>query len=154
MGAYFLDSSALVKRYAHEPGTNFLIKLFRDKPENIIFVSRITLVEVTSALIRKAHAQQISIESESRSSRRLHRGFHRHFGTVEVTEDLILEAVAMARRHRLRGYDAVQLASAIEISKNWKASGLKPLAFVSADSDLNTAALSEGFPVINPNNYP
>lgn len=63
MDAYFLDSSSLVKRFATEKGTRFLIKIFRNRPPNLIFVSRITLAEVGSALARKAYSREISEDS-------------------------------------------------------------------------------------------
>jgi uncharacterized protein len=111
----------------------------------LIFVSRITSVEVSSALIRKAYANEITIESEQRAAKRLQRVFKQKLIAVEITESLMVEAVQLARKFRLRGYDAVQLASALVIST--------PVIFVSADSDLNRAALAEGLIVENPNNH-
>ncbi len=151
MSAHFLDSSSLVKRYAREQGTKLLITIFRKKPEHTIFVSRITLVEVSSALVRKAFAMQIAEASEERSSRRLQREFQEHFSIVEVTQNLVSEAVRVARLYHLRGYDAIQLASAVQVSSTWRDAGMESLVFMSADSDLNAAALSEELLIQNPN---
>jgi len=54
----------------------------------------------------------------------------------------------------LRGYDAVQLAAALEANDERLANALTPLTLVSADTELNTAAQAEGLNVENPNNYP
>lgn len=53
MAAYFLDSSALVKRYARETGTAWMLSLFRTGARHRLYVSRITGVEVAAALTRK-----------------------------------------------------------------------------------------------------
>ena len=50
---------------------------------------------------------------------------------------------------QLRGYDAVQLAAALEVRLQ-----VPLLILVSGDGDLNTAATAEGLPVENPNTYP
>ena len=60
----------------------------------------------------------------------------------------------LATKHALRGYDAVQLASALEANDERLANGLQPLILVSADTKLNTAAQAEGLVVQNLNNYP
>jgi predicted nucleic acid-binding protein len=54
----------------------------------------------------------------------------------------------------LRGYDAVQLATALETNRKRLSDGLSALVFVSADAELNNAAQAEGLEVENPNNYP
>ena len=63
-------------------------------------------------------------------------------------------AMTMARKHALRGYDAVQLAAALRANFELLASGLPPVIIVSADDELNTAAIAEGLSVENPNDYP
>lgn len=60
----------------------------------------------------------------------------------------------IADKHELRGYDAVQLASAIETDRLRRANGLSSIIFVSADNALNSAAQAEGLTIDNPNNYP
>jgi hypothetical protein len=63
-------------------------------------------------------------------------------------------AVLLARSHGLRAYDAVQLASAIDIQRDHRDAGLAPVTLVSADRDLNAAATAEGLPVEDPNLHP
>jgi hypothetical protein len=54
----------------------------------------------------------------------------------------------------LRGYDAIQLATALEVNDSLTAAGLPSLNFISADIDLITAANREGLPTDNPNLHP
>jgi hypothetical protein len=49
---YFLDSSALVKRYVPEVGTTWIQTLAPDA-NNQLYIARITWVEVLSALARR-----------------------------------------------------------------------------------------------------
>ncbi len=67
---------------------------------------------------------------------------------------LLAEAMKLANSHGLRAYDAVQLAAAIELHKQWIYGGLGGITLVSADQDLNTAATAEGLMVEDPNAHP
>jgi hypothetical protein len=59
--------------------------------------------------------------------------------------------MTLAETHALRGYDAVQLAAAIEVHARGMSLGLPVLTLVSADGDLNMAATIEGLTVEDPN---
>ena len=71
-----------------------------------------------------------------------------------LTLQLAEQAASLAEKHGLRGYDAVQLATALEANKVRDSLGLSKLIFVSADGALNKAALSEALLTDNPNLYP
>ncbi len=66
---------------------------------------------------------------------------------------IIRNAIYLAQTHVLRGYDAVQLASAIALDAKLSKLGLLPFIFLSADNNLNSAANAEGLMVDNPNNH-
>ena len=66
----------------------------------------------------------------------------------------VREAALLAEKYFLRGYDAVQLATAVRIEGERKLIGAASLIFVSADEDLNKAAQAEGLLVENPDNHP
>jgi predicted nucleic acid-binding protein len=51
--AYFIDSSALVKRYAMETGSAWVERLTDPRTGNRVYVAAITHVEVVSAIARK-----------------------------------------------------------------------------------------------------
>ena len=154
MAAYFFDSSSLVKRFAGENGTKRLVHLFREKPQNAIFAARITFVEVSSALARKAHLDDIKAGAEARAAKRLRRLFDNRVNNVEISESLVLDAARLARKHLLRAYDSIQLAAVLEIAFERANARLTEVIFVSADNDLNKAALAEGLKVENPTDHP
>jgi hypothetical protein len=53
VNVYFLDSSALLKRYVSEIGTDWIQSLTAESANNLLIVARITSVEVESALARR-----------------------------------------------------------------------------------------------------
>ena len=62
--------------------------------------------------------------------------------------------MGLAQGRGLRGYDAIQLASALAVQDDLITSSVGPPVFVSADVDLNEAAQVEGMTVENPNSHP
>ena len=154
MDAYFLDSSGLVKRYTKETGSKWVIDLLKPSAKNVIILARITGVEVTSALVRRQAKIPLPIAKSAKSVYRFQRDFRKRYVKINLTPVLTETAMQMAEKYKLRGYDAVQLASALEAGQNRQTLGLSTIIFVSADNELNTAAQAEGLTVENPNNYP
>ena len=68
---------------------------------------------------------------------------------------ITLEAMAirLAETYALRGYDAVQLAAVLTVHAAREAQGLSRLTLVSADHELNTAAVAESLLVDDPNTH-
>jgi hypothetical protein len=67
---------------------------------------------------------------------------------------LIIQAIALTRRQKLRGYDAVHLAGALFLQETLLAQDLSPPVFLSADQELLAAAQAEGLAVDNPETHP
>lgn len=154
MAAYFFDSSAAVKRYVREKGTNWVISLFRSPNQNSFYAARIILVEVISAFTRRLKEGSLSAQQADKAKIRFRRVFEQKFFKLEIDEQLIEKAANLAEKHALRGYDAVQLAAAITVNNARILVGASSVTFVSADDNLNAAAAIEGLQVENPNNYP
>ncbi len=154
MAAYFLDSSALVKRYARETGTAWVVSLFKPAAANFIYAARITFVEVVAALTRRTRSGRLVPTATAKSLIRFRRAFAGKFLIVDVTASLVENAAALAEKHVLRGYDAVQLAAALQINSDRLAAGTLAITLISADVTLNAAALAEGLAVDNPNHHP
>ena len=154
MANYFFDSSSLMKRYAKEQGKNLVLNIFRRKSNHRINIAEITYVEIISALSRRHRGKTISTANFQRSLTRFRRAFQTKFYVTPISLQLIEAAASLAEKHFLRGYDAVQLACALEIEKTRKSIRASSIIFVSADNALNQAAQAEGLAVDNPNNYP
>lgn len=154
MAVYFVDSSALVKRYISETGSTWVLSLFDPALNNDILIAAITGVEIVAAITRRARSGSISAANAMAACNQFRSDLQSEYQVVEITERIITSAMALAETQGLRGYDAVQLAVGREINALCVANSLPPVTFVSADNELNAAAASEGLLVENPNNYP
>jgi predicted nucleic acid-binding protein len=76
--------------------------------------------------------------------------FSVRFQVVELSSAIADEALELTRRHPLRAYDAVQLASALATNRLIIYSGANPLIFLCADRRLLAVAQAEGLNVDNP----
>ncbi|HWX42657.1 MAG TPA: type II toxin-antitoxin system VapC family toxin [Blastocatellia bacterium] len=105
-------------------------------------------------MARRRKAKTISANQATKGLRRLRGDLTRRFTQIAINENVIVEASRLAETYALRGYDAVQLAAAIEANKERVSNGLSLLVLVSADTELNDAAVAEGFSVEDPNKHP
>lgn len=155
MTHYFLDSSALVKRYLPaEQGTRWIRSLITKSTGNRAIIAQITPVEVISGVSRRKREGYISSQHALAVRQLLERHIRDEYITVGLTEGVAVLARDLLERHSLRAYDAVQLASALESSARLVAADLPPLVFVSADKLLLSAAASEGLTVEDPDSHP
>ncbi len=153
MSAYFFDSSGLVKRYIIETGSKWVIGLLKPSANNLIFIAPITGVEVVSAIARRRKGLTVTQPNAQKAIFRFLRDFRKRFVKTSLTLQLIEDAMQIADKHELRGYDSVQLATALEANRLRQNRGFSQIVFISADNNLNSAANAEGLAVDNPNNH-
>lgn len=154
MAVYFVDSSALVKRYIDEIGSTWVLRLFDSALNNEVFVAAITGVEIVAAITRRSRSGSISVTDAVVVCNQFRHDLQTDYQVVEITEEIINAAMLLAETQGLRGYDAVQLAAGCAVNAFCISSDLPPVIFVSADSELNVAATNEGLSVGNPTSYP
>ena len=142
----FLDSSALVKRYLFESGSDAVNALFHDQSVRLI-ISTLALAEVSSAIVRRLSREQSALLLDDFDA-----DAKNVLAIAPLDDDVVLAAVDIVRRRRLRGCDAVQLAVALHIASALSddAEATVGLEFVCADDALNTAAEAEGLRTLNP----
>ena len=150
---YFFDSSGLTKRYANETGSVWVENTVNLASGNIIFIGEITQVEVTSAIFRKVRGNIITLADANLAFSKLEHDIQDEYFVIDCSSAILRNAVNLAKKHYLRGYDAIQLAFALEINKENILLSSPPITFVSADDKLNVAAQNESLSVENPNNY-
>jgi uncharacterized protein len=131
---YFLDASALAKRYLVEVGSDRVRQLFRRNAD--IAVSRLSEVEVASALVRRMRAGDID-EADAESHLAALEEDLTTCDVIEVRKPVVARARVLVGEHGLRAYDAMQLAAAL------RAKGSGALTFVCADTELSDAASAE-----------
>jgi predicted nucleic acid-binding protein len=149
MANFYVDSSALVKRYRHEEGSDTVLRLL-ESAERLV-IARLSIVEVSSALTRRARQTATPAEELTATLGVLDAELRDSFDIVELDEAVMERAMALARKHALRGADAIQLACALMAYED---SPDAAFLFMSSDVELNAAAIAEGLPVENPANQP
>ena len=133
----YLDTSVVVKLYVLEQGTAEAKSVV--SRASVVATSRISYAEAMAAFARKLREHEFTAKIYKQVRGDFGRDWGRYF-LIEVTQQVVELAGDLAKRRRLRGFDAVHLASAILLRENAKTS----LFFFSADSDLLRAAKSEG----------
>ncbi len=139
----FLDSSAIVKRYADEPESHLAQGM--SEP---VFASDLAAVEVPAAFWRKHRVGEISASDAQIMCQRFladvsASSLERNTVLMKVNEDILREAINLVAHHPLRAYDAVQLASALAASRL-----MGGCTFGCFDQQLSTAAAIEGLPLL------
>lgn len=153
MAIYFFDSSAIVKRHVVKTGTSWVHSLTDVQAGHEIYLARITEVEAVSAITRRKRRGDISSADAAAIITDIRDDFALEYQVITVTDNHIADAVGLAITYGLRGYDAVQLAVALQLNNDALNLSLTAAILVSADDELNAAASAEGCSVENPNNY-
>jgi hypothetical protein len=153
MAVYYLDTSALAKRYVQEAGTAWVLDLTRAITGHDLYTVRVTGPEMIAALFRKSRTGDISLDEAIRLAANFRTDWQQRYLIVEVTAGVADQAMELAEKHGLRGYDAVHLAAAFTLQQIRESMGLSALTFVSADAQQREAAAAEGLPVEDPSEH-
>lgn len=149
MGFFYWDSSVVVKRYADEPGSAW-VRMLAAAPENVLLTSEMTIVEVSAAIAISVRMGKLT----KRQGQQAYRNFADDVDTgayqlLGVTRLIIDRAALLAQAHSLKGYDAVHLATGLEVARNLADQEIT-LVFVSGDAQMLHAAEAEGLTTDNP----
>jgi predicted nucleic acid-binding protein len=137
----YWDTSALVPLVITEAGTARARQWLRDDPDIVTWGW--TLVEITSALERRARFGEISRDQRRDALAR----FRKLAADWDEIEDLLpvrQKALTLLARHPLRAADAAQLGAALLVAEDDPGS----LTFVCLDDRLALAAEKEGLRVL------
>lgn len=141
--SYFLDSSALVKRYHRETGTAAVDRII--KGTGRVIISSLAVLEVTAALTRKKNEGNILEDVYQGLLGEFGRDALEKFFVLSLDDSLISTGISLVTERGLRTLDALQLSAALQ---TWQFAN--DLSFVSADKRLNRAAGLLGLAVVNP----
>lgn len=146
MARYFLDSSALVKRYHVEPGSERLAELFAAS-DNRFFIARLALVELHSTFARLVRDGTYPISEMHLALGRLSADVASGLLSVVAVSSQRFEAAAnilqtIGLTHNIRTLDALHLATAQSLNARSRLS-----SFVAADKRLLSSAAACGLEV-------
>jgi len=148
LSKYFLDTSAIVKRYHSENGSDFIDKLFAEADAEFV-ISDISIIEFYSALSLKVRGGEIDEENfmslRKLFSQDIKRGLYE---VAEFTNTEKLESTKLllkyAKKYSLKTLDAIQLSVVKSVNRP------EVKAVVCADKKFCKIIAFEDFSVINP----
>jgi uncharacterized protein len=146
VSCYFLESTAFVKLFVQEPGTDALIRLMEAVEDNRKLIAASAPLEVYAAIRRRERVGAISPADAMAALEILRMESARM--VQEPLNPAVLEAARqLIDRTQLRWPDALQLGAAIVAREMFQGT---EVVFVSASHLLIEAAKSEGFHVLDP----
>ncbi len=134
----YVDTSVVVKLVIDEPGSRQSEAIWDNA--DALAASKLGYVAVRAALAAANRARRLVGVRHAQAVMAVD-ALWDQLSVLEVTDDLVVHAAELAERHRLRGYDAVHLGSALLVGAEIMAS---------ADRDLCRAAAEAGLHVANP----
>lgn len=132
----YLDTSALVKLYLNEIDSAAMHDVVDAGGQ--LATSRLTYLEARSAFARRRREKDYTAAKERELIELLDTTWS-GITPIEVTELLVQSASTLVSRHGLRAYDALHLASALQLQADLG----RPVTFAAFDSSLNKAAKKE-----------
>jgi len=138
----YLDTSALVKRFVNEKGSELVQSLVQGT--NAVATAKIAYVEIYAGLNRKLRERNLSRANYALACRQFEGDWHAYV-RVELIDDILLLARDLTQRYPLKGYDAVHLASALQL----KSALDEEVRFAAADKNLLKAGQAEALDVVN-----
>ncbi len=143
---YFIDSSALIKRYHYETGTEVIDEII-EKEYSQIFISSVTLIEVIATLRRKVKERKISKNRFLKLKGVFLYDVEKMYTLIPLDDSVLADALHIAEKYGCKSLDSLQLSSAL------KAKLIEgEIIFVCADKQLLKYAKKEGFETLNPEN--
>ena len=151
---YYLDTSALIKRYLTETGSRWIRDVVQPAAGHLWATSQLTTIEINSAFARRRREGTVTPAQYADCQSAFAEDCVTLYQLVEIGDTVLALARDLVQRHPLRTLDALQLASALLVSRLFAGLNLTPLTFLSADDRLLAVAQAEGLQTDNPNLYP
>lgn len=144
---FFFDTSALIKLYHQEPGTEWVEESF-GQMENVIHISELAIVELYSALARKVRTGEITPHAQMEALRNFEEDCTQRFIIELLGSSVVQKAKELLQKYgntkALRSLDALQLGAYLIIRAK------EEIVFVCADARLLDIGRLEGFEGLNP----
>lgn len=133
---YYWDTSAFVKQFIEEVGTNEVMALRAEALPHA--TATITYAETFSALRRRVRETALKESHYHEVARRFLEEWPAYV-RINLGDSILVRSRALLERHPLRTLDAIHLASAIELQHHLD----EPSVLISADAQLLKAGRAE-----------
>ncbi|MFZ3207709.1 MAG: type II toxin-antitoxin system VapC family toxin [Geobacteraceae bacterium] len=141
MKRYFFDTSALVKIYHREAGSDYCLELYADQ-SHIIIISELARVELHSAIFRKRREKELNAKALKAVLQRFEYDCEERYEVLHVASLVYDEACRLLSSHvgiyGLRTLDSLQLAAFLNYCEKDQD------CFVCADRKLSAVVEQEG----------
>lgn len=151
MDYYFLDASALAKRYVPETGTPSVKDLIDRVPDRFFIILILAFGEIMSIFVRKRNNKIISETAYYQVIVEFEKEFLNNPEILiqSVTDELVKKSLSLIELYSINASDAIILESALRIANELREIG-DNLILITADIRLYDAAKSSGIKVWNP----
>ena len=118
MPRFFLDASALIKRYSHEPGSFLVNELFRHATSVEMACATIGVLEVVSILTRKRNDGRLPepLFAQAMANFKAEVLDAADFSIAPLADSQVLTALPLITRHNLNATDAILLRAAMDMA--------------------------------------
>jgi len=140
---HYFDSSALVKKYIREAGTEKVLTALT--AASLRATSKLAYPEILSCLARKRRDKELS-DADHRKAVTAFEADWRTFAVLEFQDELLPLMKQLSARHPLKGADLVHFASLLWLQKATR----EPATLVASDMMLLRAAKAETVETFNP----
>lgn len=148
MPTFYLDTSAVLKRYRTEKGTDVVTELYEGAaPTDILVTSYFTCLEIESVTARALKGRLLTHEAHDVLLGTFSQDVGDYLLLLSFDSGLINEAIDAARRLALRPADAIHFAAAQE--GNRRVTGGE-YVFVASDKELLAATEAAGMTILDP----
>ncbi len=145
---FYLDASALIKRYSPETGAEIVDRFFEPPVRDRLIASVWVVTETAAALSRKKNSAQIPPADFDPLIERLLQEFDLFYQPKTDSDD-IRQSLSLIFAHNLNATDAIHLQVALKLRQLLALLG-NELVLVASDVRLLRAAEAEGIPTLNP----
>jgi hypothetical protein len=133
VSVFYLDTSALVKRYLVEVGSAWVDRLTDPASGHTIITAELAQVEAAAAIAARQRASGgITLRERDDAVDLLAVHCTTEYRLVGTNPIILDRAIRLTQKHRLRGYDAVHLATALIANEQYLAAGRAPATAVIA----------------------
>ena len=147
---FYIDTSALLKRYHREEGSEFVNDLYdiKRKENGKIYTSILTIAEYCSAIRRKQREGKFSEALANGILSAFFKESESMLFTIPADRHVVSLSIRLISDYPLKAYDAVQLASSLNAREYF--SGTGDFFFVCDDERLCVVSEKEKLKVLRP----
>src|ERR1017187_9713763 len=150
----YLDSSALVKRYAHEHGSAAVTSRFESGEK--IYTSVLTFAEVHAAIGRKYRVRELNVKERDKLVDEFQADWLFSLSILELTANTMSALPTICQQYSLKASDAIHLSAAFWMKDATRLhikgfdDDASVVEFGVSNRQLGQAALRCGFKVFDP----